>query len=383
MREAQSLHAEAELAQQWTLSQEELRRAQLVSAMRQLSAAQGRVKERAQARAALHALQRSLKEVDDVVLSRARQRWSAIAREQASIAAAVARVGESERAVLPALSGQLVGVSEAVGAIRRQHESDLQARAKELQQMEAKTEKELRALYGGHLPKLVAIDEGQTQEPGWGGTEGWGEVEVAIRHVVRIARPGVNGGGIPLSPTASSSSLVLSDLSSKPELELRRVRVKRQPFGVGGMRIAYLCEDVTDCVGSDYSDAIRLVAKESRWAGLYKGQLENAHSVYLHDMRAQLLGQELVERFNAAHPPKLAQMLIPLLYEFPNRVRTQPDRRYMHVELSLLEHGEFKKSPLHLHTCTASCCSAVYSLSPLPCSPCCVRCSGIATTSTG
>ena len=54
-------------------------------------------------------------------------------------------------------------------------------------------------------------------------------------------------------------------------------------------------------------------------------------------MLAQTLAAALVLRFNALKPPKLVQMLTPMLYEFPHR--SDDERRYMAAELCLRDQG--------------------------------------------
>ena len=104
----------------------------------------------------------------------------------------------------------------------------------------------------------------------------------------------------------------------------RRVRIKQWPCGKGGMRLAYFCEDMTVA-----SHPFRLVAKES----IYQGAKANSLSNFYNDVRSQLVARTFAERFNALSPPKFIQFLLPMIYEFP--LRSDPDRRYMAVELYL------------------------------------------------
>ena len=225
---------------------------------------------------------------------------------------------------------------------------------KDREEWEREQELKLRELEGGHLLRANAEVE-ENQEACWGERAGWGETEDCTRFSMQLR----DLNAPPQQQQASSRSFWAPRAAGQealPELigpftleetrDERRVRVKRRPFQEGGMRFAFLCEDVTGCAAGQYSSAIRLVAKESKYIKAfpgpgYEGQLENRREFYTGDMLAQMLAQALVLRFNALSPPKLVQMLTPMLYEFPQR--HDPERRFMAAELSLRDQGAWAR----------------------------------------
>ena len=325
---AQSIHLTASRLQVRATHTHLLKANQEVAALRaKVAQARLRLQDKTTQTKSVLSLKTQLDQVDGSLLALLRRRRQAITKEHVALFARVdsllGSAGKLDRLMEPmtaALQRSLQAIREGVVVSR---EADAVRRQEE--------ERELREAYDGHLPKLVTTDSDQVQHPAWGEEEGWDKPEQCIRYSMTLVDEGRTGKGHEL---VGPFHLVEAP-------EQRTVRLRTDPFGEGAMRLAYLCEDITDCPPGDLSNAIHLVAKESRWRRDYKGVLENRREFYTGDISAQLMGQLLVERFNALNPPKLVQMLTPMLYEFPDR--PDADRRYMLMELCLIEHGEFQR----------------------------------------
>ena len=282
--------------------------------------------------------------VNSALAAATQRRLGRIAEEMESLSAASNHLSFSFARVEPLLNGMQARLTSVVESIVTANEEEVNNVLIELSE--------------GHLPKPYDIDESQLTQPHWGDSHGWSAVERAVRVSFTLVDEGAGPGSSSSSPSGKRASL-LSKLGSPlnsagdsvlPPLigpfhlveqrDARLVRVKRQPFSEGAMRIAYLCEDVSDVQAGQFDGAVRLVAKESKFMGVHKrtGQQENRRSFYVGDVMAQMVAAELVERFNQLNPPKLVAMLAPMLYEFPER--DDHERRYMAAELSLTGLGE-------------------------------------------
>ena len=289
--------------------------------------AKGRLQEAQLRSKTVKTLTSQLEGVDGSLVALLNRRRTAITKEQAALFARIDSLLSSGQKLNALSEPMMAGLMKSMQDIKR---GVLVSRVADALRKDEE-EKELREAYDGHLPKLVTTDTEQTQSPRWGEMEGWTIPEPCIRYSMTLVDEG---------KSARSNDLV-GPFRLKENPQSRVIRMRTDPFGEGAMRLAYLCEDVTDCPVGDFSSAIRLVAKESRWRKDYKGVMENRREFYTGDISAQLLAQQLVERFNALSPPKMVQMLTPMLYEFPQR--SDPDRRFMLMELCLLEHGEFQR----------------------------------------
>ena len=336
----------------------------------------------------------TIEQADALLLALLNKRRQAIQQEQSAIAAKANSLFTRAGRLLPAVDKLSQQVLDEVAYIRGEVMAHYEAKQKQQEEEARELERKLREAYDGqrtihthtrtlnastvskalllavflhcvtlshmcvllgHLPKPVEVDSEQL--PCWGEPKAdWDKPERCIRYIARLVDLGAAAAAassaspsssmrLPFrSPTSSSSSAdtgVVGPFRLEFVPTQRIVRMKHQPFGEGAMRLAYYCEDITDCPLNDYRNAIRLVAKESRWSGMFEGQRENRREFYTGDMMAQLIGQRLVECFNSTDPPKLVQMLTPMLYHF--RERRDTDREYMHMEVCLSEQGEFQR----------------------------------------
>ena len=292
--------------------------------------------------ASLKELHTQLQDIDRTLLALLRRRRTAVSREQNELMRRVQELLTSASR----LDFELGTLAEELKRSVQQLRDGVFAEKVAQEQQAHQEERILREEFDGHLPKLVLPDPEQLEAPRWGEIDGWGPVEACVRYTLRLrGAPDASAAGRRSGLFAAASSAPSGVLKGPFQMDesppqARLVRVRTEPFGEGAMRHAYLCEDVTACP-RDYSRAVRLVAKESRWAKDYKGELENRREFYAGDACAQLLAQLLVQAFNDTQPAKLVQMLTPVLYEFPNR--SDSDRRFMLMELSLLEQGAFAR----------------------------------------